>query len=161
MVKLPTTVRPLALTITSCWRPVLERVTATQTMSSRLKTHPEARPTRRTLRDISAKCKQRKKVSEGEIDAIVWPTVLFYQTNELEIMNLADTDNDPPQNLQDNGTTPPVINQPPSTQSLLEDTLLASAEPMSCPCVDSATLPAKGIWVPTLLLGIYLLTLVW
>ena len=46
-------VRPPTKTVMSCWRQLLERVTATRIMSSRPKTHPQARPTSRTLRDTS------------------------------------------------------------------------------------------------------------
>ena len=46
------------LTVTSCRRPVLEGVTTTPTMSNRPKTHPQAWPTHRTLRDTPVNWKQ-------------------------------------------------------------------------------------------------------
>ena len=52
------------------------------------------------------------KVSEGEIDAIVRPTVLFSHNDKLKIPELVDAETDPPENLQDNGATPPVGTQP-------------------------------------------------
>ena len=67
------------------------------------------------------------KVLEEEIDAIVRPTVLFSYTSELEIPELTDDDTDLPQNLQKNGTTPPVGTQPSSLKSPLEDTYTALA----------------------------------
>ena len=48
------------------------------------------------------------KVSEREIDAIVRLTVLFYHTKQIGILELADTDTDPSENLQENGATLPV-----------------------------------------------------
>ena len=77
------------------------------------------------------------KVSEGDIDAIIQTTVLFYHTDEIVIPELADTKTDPPQNLQGNGTTPPVDTQPSSPHSPLEDTLVASDEPPPCTRVEA------------------------
>ena len=39
------------------------------------------------------------EVSEGEIDATTQPTVLFYHTNEIKILELADAKTDPPENI--------------------------------------------------------------
>ena len=39
------------------------------------------------------------EVSEGEIDTIVQPIVLFYHTNKFEIPELADAETEPPKNL--------------------------------------------------------------
>ena len=58
-------VRPSTQTVTSCWRPVLEGVTATQIISSQPKTHPQYRPTRRTLQDTSAKWRRCTRYFEG------------------------------------------------------------------------------------------------
>ena len=52
------------------------------------------------------------EVSEGEIDAIVRPMVIFSHTDELEIPELAEAKSNPPKNLQDNGATPAVGTQP-------------------------------------------------
>ena len=52
------------------------------------------------------------KVSEGEIDAIVRPTVIFYHTKQLGILELANAETDPYKNLQDNGATLPVGTKP-------------------------------------------------
>ena len=67
------------------------------------------------------------KVLEGKIDAIFRPTVLFSYTSELEVPELTDDETDLPQNIQNNGTTPPVGTQPSSLQSPLEDTYIALA----------------------------------
>ena len=55
----------------------------------------------------------------------------------MEIPELANTETDPPQNLQDNGAMPPVSTQPSLPYSPLEDTSVASAEPPPCPRVES------------------------
>ena len=47
-------------------------------------------------------------VSEGEIGAIIQPTVIFTHTNELEIPEIADAKTGPTPNLQDNGAMPSV-----------------------------------------------------
>ena len=56
MVKSHPPVHPPTLKVTSCQRPVLEGVTATQTMSIRPKNNPRSRPTRQ--RETSANCKR-------------------------------------------------------------------------------------------------------
>ena len=61
-------------------------------------------------------------ISVEDIYAIVRPTVLFNQTNKLNITELIDAETDPTKKLQDNGATPPVVNQQSSTHSPLEDT---------------------------------------
>ena len=48
-----------------------------------------------------------QEVSEGEIGAIIQPTVIFTHTNEIEVLELADAETNPTKNLQDNGATPP------------------------------------------------------
>ena len=68
------------------------------------------------------------EVSEGKIDAITQPTVILSHTEELEITELADADNNPPINHQDNGATPPVNTQPYPPNSPPEDTLVAKNE---------------------------------
>ena len=68
------------------------------------------------------------KFSEGELDAITRPTVLFSHTNELKILDLANADTNLPENHQDNGSTPPVNTHPSPTHSPLEDTSVASAK---------------------------------
>ena len=77
------------------------------------------------------------EVLEGEIDAIVRPTVLFSHTDELEIPELAEADTKPPENLQGNSTTIPLGTQPLSPQSPLEDTLVSLDEPLPCPWVKA------------------------
>ena len=52
------------------------------------------------------------EVSEGEIDAIERPTVLFSHTEELKMLELANANTDPPKSLQDYGATPLVNTQP-------------------------------------------------
>ena len=51
------------------------------------------------------------KISEGDINAIVRPTVLFSHTNELKTPDLVDADTNPDENLQDNGALPPLGTQ--------------------------------------------------
>ena len=52
------------------------------------------------------------KVSEGEINAIARPKVIFSHTDEIEITELADANTNPPKNIQDNGTRLPVNTEP-------------------------------------------------
>ena len=52
------------------------------------------------------------KIAEGEINATRRPTVLLSHTDEIEISEIAKDEADPPENHQDNGTTPPVNTQP-------------------------------------------------
>ena len=73
------------------------------------------------------KLEMMHEVSEGEINEIARPTVLFSHTDELKIPELTDDDTDPLENHQDNGAMPLVntytflVHLPP------EDTLVASA----------------------------------
>ena len=62
------------------------------------------------------------KVSVGEINAIIRPTVLFYHTNELKTTKLAVNGTDLTKNVQDNSATLPVDTQPSSPHSPVEDT---------------------------------------
>ena len=77
------------------------------------------------------------EVSEGEIDAIDRPAVLLSYTNELKILDLDNAETDPPENLQDNSATSPVNTQPSPLHSTPEDTLVASAGPPPCPCIEA------------------------
>ena len=77
------------------------------------------------------------KVSEGDIDAISRPTVIFSHTDELEIPKLADDETDPPENHQDNSVTPLVNTHPSPPHSPPEDTLVASAKPLPRPHVKA------------------------
>ena len=77
------------------------------------------------------------KVLEVDINAITRPTVLFSYTGELKIMELANAENEPPENHQDNGVTPPVNTQPYPPQSPPEDTSVASAKPPPRPCIKA------------------------
>ena len=78
-----------------------------------------------------------QKFLEGEIDAIFRPTVIFSYTNKLKITELANAETNPPQNLQDNGATRPVSTQILLLHSLLEETSVASAEPLTLPRVKA------------------------
>ena len=69
------------------------------------------------------------KVSLLDISDIFQPTMLFTHTNDLEIQELAHTNNNLAKNLQDNGATPQVGTHPSSPHSPLEDTLVATADP--------------------------------
>ena len=51
-------------------------------------------------------------VAEVELVKIAQPTVLLSYTNELKIPELADTDTNPPENHQENGSMPPVNTHP-------------------------------------------------
>ena len=77
------------------------------------------------------------KVLEGDIDAIKRPTVFFSHTDEIKFPGLTDAETKPPQNLQDNGATPPVNTQPSPPHSPPEDTSVPSAETPPCPCVKA------------------------
>ena len=77
------------------------------------------------------------EVSEGELNAIAWPRVIFSYTNKIEIPELANAETDPPENHQDNGYTPPVNTQPPRLQSLPEYTSFASAKPLPSPHTEA------------------------
>ena len=77
------------------------------------------------------------KVSEGDLDSIARPTVIFSHTEDLEIPELADAKNDPPKNHQDNGNTPPVNAQTSPPHSPPEYTSVASAKTPPCPCVKA------------------------
>ena len=88
--------------------------------------------------------KAMHKVSEGDINKIYEPTVLFFHTNDTEILDLANADTNPPQNLQENGSTLTVNTHKSPTNSPLEKNSVTSAEPLPCPCVKDrdATLQA-------------------
>ena len=77
------------------------------------------------------------EVSEGDIDAIARPTVLFSHTNELKIPELVNAETNPLKNLQYNGATPPVNTHTYLPQSPPEDTSFASSEPPPCPCIEA------------------------
>ena len=77
------------------------------------------------------------EVAEGELDAIAQPKVISSHTNEIEIMELADDETDPPENHQDNGAMLPVNTQPYLPHLPPEDTSVDSAEPLPRPCVES------------------------
>ena len=77
------------------------------------------------------------KVSDGEIDAITWPAVLFSHTDKLKILELTDAETNQPKNHQDRGATPPVNTQPFLPHTPLEETLVASIEPPPHPHVEA------------------------
>ena len=62
------------------------------------------------------------EVLEGELNKIARPTVLFYYTDKIEIMEFADDETDPPEIQQDNGATPPDNTQPYPTKSPPQET---------------------------------------
>ena len=70
--------------------------------------------------------------------------VLFSHTNEIEIPELADAKTNPPKNLKDHGTTPPVGTHPSSSYSLLEYTSVALAEPPPCPLVEAGDIALQA-----------------
>ena len=75
--------------------------------------------------------------SEGDIDTIVNPTVLFTYTNEIKITELADADTKLTENHQYNGSMTLLVTQPYSPHSPLTDTLFALAEPPPRPRVEA------------------------
>ena len=87
------------------------------------------------------------KVSEGEVGDIVWKTVILSHTNDLEILELADAETNPPKNLQCNGSTPLVGTDPFFLQSPLEYTSVSLAGPHPCPHVKYgyASLQARAV----------------
>ena len=66
------------------------------------------------------------EVAEGELVELARPTVIFSCIDELEILELDNTETDPPENHQDNVATPPVNTQPSLLHSPLEDASVAS-----------------------------------
>ena len=76
------------------------------------------------------------EASEGVINAIVQPAVIFSHTNELKIPELADAETDPIKNLKENGATPPVGTHPSLPHPPLEYILVSLAEPPPCPCFE-------------------------
>ena len=104
----------------------------------------------------TSKIEAMQEVLEREINTIDQPTVIFSYTNKLEIPALVDADTDPPENLQENGATPPVNTQLYPPHSTPEDTLVASANPLSCPRVkagDAALQAHAGDFPDVHLLG--------
>ena len=77
------------------------------------------------------------EVAEGELVELARPTVLLSRIKELEIPELDDAKTDPPENHQDNGTTPLVKIQPFLPHSPLEDASVASSPPPSLPRVKA------------------------
>ena len=77
------------------------------------------------------------EVTENELVKLTQPTVLSPRINELELSELDDDENDPPENHQDNGATPPVNTQPSPPHSTLEYTSVASAAPPPHPRVEA------------------------
>ena len=84
-----------------------------------------------------SKLEATHEVSEGDLDAIARPTVLFSHTDKLKIPELDNSETDPPENHQDNGATLPVNTQPSPPHSPLEDTLVAFVEPPPRPHVEA------------------------
>ena len=86
------------------------------------------------------------EVSEGNIDAIARPTMIFSHTGELEIPELAKAETGLPQNLPYNGAKLPVNTHPFLPHSSPVDTLVALSESASCPHVEAgdAALQARA-----------------
>ena len=77
------------------------------------------------------------EVAEGKLDAITRPTVFSSRIDELEVPELEDVDNGPPENHQDNGAMPPFNIQPFTPHSHPEDTSVVSAALPPCPRVEA------------------------
>ena len=92
------------------------------------------------------KMETMREVLEGKIDTSLRPTALFSYTNELKILEIADTETDPPENLQENGAMPPVSTYPSLSYSSLKDTLVTLAKPTPRHRVEAgdATLQARA-----------------
>ena len=73
------------------------------------------------------------KVSEGKINVISQPTMLFSHTNELEIPELVDAETDPPENLQDDGAHAAGQNRDFPAALTPEDTSVVSNKSLPCP----------------------------
>ena len=65
----------------------------------------------------SSELEEMHEVAEGDLNAILQPTVLLSHTDKLKIPELADADTKPTENHQDNGATLLVKNQPYSPHS--------------------------------------------
>ena len=80
--------------------------------------------------------------------------LLFFHTNKLEILEISNGKTDLPENLQDNGATPPVLTQPYSPHSSLEDASVSPAAPSPHPRVDDGNdaLQVKGGDIPEICL---------
>ena len=63
--------------------------------------------------------------------------MLLSYTNELKIPELDNAKTNRPENLQDNGATPPVNTEPSLPQSPPEDTLVVSDNPHPCPRIKA------------------------
>ena len=81
------------------------------------------------LEVYSRKLETMYEVSEGKINSVVQPMVLFSHTKKHEILELANAETDPPKNLQDNGTIRrsaprhPSCTQPQKTPRLPQSSL--------------------------------------
>ena len=73
-----------------------------------VKNSPRIPANTRNLAGHINKLEAMHEVSEGELNVIAWPMVLFSNTDELKILELTDAETNPPENHQDNGNTPPV-----------------------------------------------------
>ena len=77
------------------------------------------------------------EVTEEEIDAIVWPTVLFIQPSEIKSTELPDAETTPTKNHWDNGASLALEIQPSSPHSSLTYTLVALDELLLCPRIEA------------------------
>ena len=81
--------------------------------------------------------KEMHEVAEGNFDAITQPTVFLSHTDKIKILELANVENNPPENHQDNGAMPPVNTQTYLTHSPPEYTLVTFAKPPPRPRVEA------------------------
>ena len=61
------------------------------------------------LKGKIVKLETMHEVSEGEMNDIVQTTVILSHTNKIKIPELVNAKTNPPENIQENGATPPVI----------------------------------------------------
>ena len=107
---------------------IFEYVESTENAPSRLVNTPDLVVHTRDLETMH-------KVPEEEFNTIVRLRAIFSHIGDLKITELVDAETNLTKNLQENDTTTPVFTQPSSPHSLLEDTLAAPAETLTCPRV--------------------------
>ena len=85
------------------------------------------------------------EVTEGKLNAIEQPTVIFSCSDELKIPEIDDAKTNPPENHQDNRATLPVKTHHSPPHSPLEDTFVDSTTTTPCPRVEAgdATIKAR------------------
>ena len=96
------------------------------------------------------------KVSEGDINTIVQPMVLFTHRNNLETTELTDDKTNSTKNHQDNGAKPLLGTKPSFPYSPMTDTSSALAKPLPFPHIedgDTIVLARTGDLLDVLFLG--------